>query len=83
MVCIIDRSTLLRELKLKNRNVSIDKIRNIAAKKIQLSQLKRISYDRLYTRYAQLFELFEKDRMKNKTTLDDLLNLTGSVGSLR
>jgi predicted SpoU family rRNA methylase len=82
LVCIIDKNTLLRELKLKNRNISIDKIRNIAVKKIQLSQLKKISYDKLYTRYVQLFELFEKDRMKN-TTIDDLLNLTGSIGNLR
>lgn len=87
LLYLLDRNTLLKELRLKGtgRNESIDVIRNMAMAKreLKLQSVKKISRTKLYLRYNLLFQLFIKDKSDNFTTYDDLLNLTGSVGRLR
>jgi hypothetical protein len=83
LLCLLDKNTLLKELKLKKSNLSTDKIRKIAMKNLTLQDIKKLSYNKIYLRYAPLFKLFIRDRSNNATTFDDLLNLTGIIERLR
>ncbi|MDR2251445.1 MAG: sce7726 family protein [Endomicrobium sp.] len=82
LLYLMDKNTLIKELGLKEKNISMDRIRNIAIKILSLHHIKKLSYAKLYMRYSSLFQLFMRDR-SNTTSFDDLLNLTGFVDRLR
>ena len=83
LLYLLDKNILLKELQRKKSDLSTDKIRDMAMKKLTLRNIKQLSYKKIYLRYASLFKLFMRDRSNNTTTFDDLLNLTGFIDRLR
>ena len=82
LLYLLDRGTLLKEMKKKKNTISTDDIRKQAYNTISLKRIKEMSYEKMFIRYQPLFKLFLKDRYK-KTQIDDLLNLTGAISLLR